>query len=450
MYNILLISEYFAPISSIASVRFTKILKYLSRTKKYKFFVIASKNGYLEDDVLCNDLKEMEEYINVKYVDIMDNIVDNIRKGYKYSKFSSEIPVNSSNNVIKFKPYKQANAKEKIYKIFNSAKYIYNESVFVRHGYKVIKNYNIAFDCVISSYGDAGSHLLALKYLSKNPKTPWIADFRDPALTYYRPPLFNPYFHRINKCAIKKAVFITGVTDSALGECEGYKKSIVLFNGFDREDIIYIGDMPEKVRNQTLHICYTGRIYAGKSDAGYLFKAIVKLIEENKMAVNDICIDYAGTNFDLLQIQAKHYGLETILINHGFIQRKQVLHLQRNSDLLLVLSWNDEEEKNVLTGKFMEYLMSGKNILAIVNGNKLDSDISKIIDLTHTGFCFEEAKGDEAFNQLCVYLQDAINMWKNNKYLKYAGKIDKIDRFSYKSISHKFEVLIDKAISRGD
>ena len=103
--EVLVISEYFAPLNSIASIRFTKILKYLSKTKKYHFTVISRKSMDKYDSGMKKELQNMGEYVDVFYIDILDNFIDKLRKKQRQNR---EQVVSSRNDVKKFKHYMEA------------------------------------------------------------------------------------------------------------------------------------------------------------------------------------------------------------------------------------------------------------------------------------------------------------------------------------------------------
>ncbi len=441
--EILVISEYFAPQNSIASIRFTKVLKYLSRKNKYHFVVITRKFEGNPDPMLQNELREMGPSVSSYSIDILDNIVDKIRNRKRKIKLSKETPIaSSSTNAIKFKPYRASTSTERLYKLVNTLKYIYNEMLFARRGIALINSLDIRFDCIVSSYGDAGSHLLALKYLKKFPDIRWIADYRDPAITYYRPPIFNPFFDSILNKSIKKAHAITGVNKISMGKCANTTKSFVIINGFDSEDREEARKGSIRLNKEKFHICYTGRIYGGKSDARILFKAIHSLGQSGEILLSDFQIDYAGSNFDLLYHQAAEFDLTGLLVNHGYVQRRDSMAIQNQSQILLVLSWNDDDEEDVLTGKFMEYLLSERNILAIVKGNKLDCSIYRIINASNSGFCYEEARGDSEYKNFKRYILELYQMFKENGEVTYRGNPDVLKQFDYKNIADEFEMLI--------
>ena len=438
--TILIISEYFAPISSIASIRFTKIVKYLSRMNKYKFVIIARKSDDNLDAILEHDLKEMRNSgsVSVYYINIQDNIIDNIRK-IKKSKKGTIINGQSSN--MKFKPYEKADFKERVYKMANTIKYIYNERNFAKRGMWLIRLLNIDFDYVISSYGDAGTHFLALRYIKKNKKVRWIADYRDSVIAYYRPPVFNPFFLSILKQTRDKAYAITGVTSATMGSIANERKSIVIRNGFDREDILKLKKSSLVLEKSKFHICYTGRIYAEKTDAEIFFKSLRDLCNNKIIDISDLQIDYAGNDFELLYQQALKYHLGNVMKNHGFLQRIDALEMQRQSQLLITLVWNDEGD--TLSGKLMEYLMAERNILAIVTGNKSNSSIDKILKSSNAGYCFEEAKGIKEQEKLKKFITALYEEYKTTGDTIYKGDKMFLDKYSYENIALRFSKLID-------
>lgn len=439
MTEILVISEYFAPFNSIASIRFTKVLKYLSRKNKYHFTVIARKSQDEYDSMLQKELQEMNASVTVYYIDIMNNPIDYLRNRKKSN--VNKVEISSTTNVIKFKPYRDATLKERLYKIANTLKYVYNEELFAIRGLKLLEKLNLRYQCVLSSFGDAGAHLLALKYIANHADTNWIADYRDPIMTYYRPPIFNPFFKSILDNSITKAKVITGVNEVAMGEAIASPKSKVIINGYDKEDLKNLFTSKVNLAENKLHICYTGRIYGGKSNAKILFKALQELSLSKQINLEDIRIDYAGSNFDLLEKQAKEYCLKNLLVNHGYVERNDALSIQKQSQLLLVLSWNDDDEADVLTGKFMEYLMMERNILALVTGNKTNCTIYKILAKSNAGYCYEEARGITEYEVLKKYLLSIYQEFVCNGRVTYKGNSDFLNKFDYYYIAKQFEEL---------
>lgn len=444
MKRVLVICEYFAPIRSIASIRFTKILKYLAKTGDYTFDVISLKTDEPTDKILENDLKAMRGITRVKYIDTQDNILDKAWNKIKSKKENSIATGNGGDSTaIKFLPYKDVSFKGKLYKVANTVKYIYGENLFATKGIKFLEEKQEKYDCVISSYGDAGTHLLALKYVKKHPGIKWIADYRDSIMMYYRPPIFNYYFNNILEKSYTYSEYLTGVTEEAMSKFGKSKKSHVICNGFDREDLKYFKNSKLNLEQSKFNISYTGRIYAGKSDADLLFKALRELSDENKIQLDKVAINYAGTDFELISSQSEKYNLTGQLKNFGFIERADALSMQKQSQLLLVLSWSDEEGKDILTGKFLEYLMIERPILAVVKGKYINTGIYKILEESDAGYCFEEARGEKAYEDFKLFIEQQYNEFISTEIVTYTGNREVLEKFSYAYLAKQYQKLID-------
>ena len=377
-------------------------------------------------------------------IDVMDNFIDRMRGNAGGGNANAGASAGSGTNAVKFMPMKEANAKQKAYKYANTAKYIYNEKLFAKRGLTIFRRLkNIKFDAMISSYGDAGAHLLAEKIKDENPGLKWIADFRDPAIMYYRPRSFDGFFNRMMDDVNRRAFAITGVNRVSMGRCACTDRSHVVINGFDPEDIKDINVNEYPLSKDKFHICYTGRIYGGKTNFDHFFAALRDLIDEGKLDMSEVVIDYAGGNFDLLEEQASAYALAGMLCNHGFVERSQALSMQLQAGMLLVISWNDDDEEDMLTGKFMEYLNAKRNVLAIVNGNLSDSKIYEILTESGAGFAFEEARGDEAKEALLEYILKGYTEFKETGDFSYKGKPEVIDCYSYPNIARRYESIME-------
>lgn len=82
MTNVLIISQFFAPRNVVAAIRFTKMVKYLSRTGKYRFWVIclASKDKELYDELLQRDIDDIKEYISVVSIELDKSLLNAIKR----------------------------------------------------------------------------------------------------------------------------------------------------------------------------------------------------------------------------------------------------------------------------------------------------------------------------------------------------------------------------------
>ena len=67
MKNVLVISQYFAPMNIIASIRFTKMVKFLARTGEYHFWVICMgvNENDIRDNLLWRDIESVKEFVTI-------------------------------------------------------------------------------------------------------------------------------------------------------------------------------------------------------------------------------------------------------------------------------------------------------------------------------------------------------------------------------------------------
>ncbi|WP_054835838.1 hypothetical protein [Methanobrevibacter arboriphilus] len=68
-----------------------------------------------------------------------------------------------------------------------------------------------------------------------------------------------------------------------------------------------------------------------------------------------LSLDFYGDNFGLKET-AEKYGIEDLVNIHGTISHEEVLKKQKESQALLLLSWNNKKEEIFLPGKIYEYL----------------------------------------------------------------------------------------------
>src|SRR5699024_6712566 len=141
------------------------------------------------------------------------------------------------------------------------------------------------------------------------------------------------------------------------------KKVYTITNGYKEEPILYTPN-----EDGILKIGYTGQLYNGIRDMSELFRC-VDYIQREKGKSLPIQIHYAGNDSNKLIEQARQYGVEKYIVDHGRVSKFDALRLQEKCDILCVLTWNTKKEQGVLTGKFPEYLRLCKPILAIITGD---------------------------------------------------------------------------------
>ena len=458
MKNVLVISQRFAPENVIAAIRFTKMVKYLARTKKFHFWIIyiGQNEDIMKDELLQNDIEGIEEYVTCLPIYADKKFLKKIKKSFSQK---------SKNIVTSNKQTESASQKDIYYSIqknfvscdqrgiVGAVKRLFGrlclavndvydltfEMAFAQKGVKLCKQIPMDdIDVMISTYGQVGSLMLALRLKNIKKGLNWIVDYRDPvrAASFIKKKVLG----RIVSKADEKAKFITGVTKSCIGSGKHLEKFYVIPNSYDREDIEGICS----VQNEKLTICYTGSLYYNKSDMTPLLKIIHELSEENKLNKKKIRITYAGPHGHSLKNLAKRYELEEILDYRGKIPRKESLQIQKQSDILCALTWNNIGNDEILTGKVLEYFMMQKPIFAIVSGNKPESLLKRIINEAHVGYCLEEAECEKYYEEAKEWFLDRYLEFMESGQITFEPEERILEKYSSEKMAESFGKLIEK------
>ena len=270
-----------------------------------------------------------------------------------------------------------------------------------------------------------------------------VADFRDP--------LYNPSFRsrkaelNYDKKCMKKIInysdFVVGVSQGIIdGITENVNKKIkvkVITNGFDSDDVPENTKVAiESEEKNIKHFVYTGAMYGNQRDIKPFFKILNELINDKLIDKTKIKIHYAGNDFLELESQAKIFGLENIVVNHGFVSREKSLSLQQSADGLILLTGNNQNYQGVIPGKLFEY-MSYETIpiIALVSGNKANSEVKNIVNSAKCGVVYEESD-ESSYSELKQYIVDIVN-----GNLKFHSQTK---QYNYEQISKKYIEFILK------
>ena len=359
MKNILVISWHFAPRNTIGAIRFTKMVKYLARTGEYHFWVICSSLNEedIRDELLQRDMDGVSRYVTILPVPLNRIRLIETFKNHTGKRLVSPQESNDANRATLSAVNSIVSAKEK--SITGKVKSFFGKSLialndlyifvcddlsFARKGIKLSKKLPMdKMDTMLTTWGPTGSLLLGLKYKKLNKSLKWIVDYRDPCTTSGR--FLKWYLSYVAYKADKNAAYITGAGRTHIGSGKYMEKFHMIRNGFDKEDISGLSNCEH---HNKLWITYTGTIYDGKDNMKPLFKILHELELEKQISKEHISVIYAGTDYHIMQKQAKECGMESILVNKGKLSRKKALELQYQSDILCVLAWNTKKERDVM------------------------------------------------------------------------------------------------------
>jgi len=289
-------------------------------------------------------------------------------------------------------------------------------------------------DVIISSSPPATAHLVASE-LKKRYKLPWIADFRDLwSQDHYRPygPIRRLRDKNLEIKTLAQAdalVTISRPLSKNLGLLHNNKKVFTIPNGFDPEEI------SAEPLTKELTITYTGKFYVGKRDPILLLQALSELIEEGKIDPSLVKVRFFGQERNWLEKEIGQYGLFKVADQLGLISREDCLNKQRESQLLLLLNWDNPKDEGVYTGKIFEYLAAHRPILAVGGPTGVVSDL---MEQTGSGV---HVQGLEDLKKILCKLYEE---YKRTGQISYHGKDEEITKYSHYEMARKFSEIIEK------
>lgn len=444
--KVLIISPYFAPENSTASVRFTKITKYLQQMG-YDVTVICSQmEAELRvDKTLEEDLPQIDKVIRIRYPELL------------YYKVKSKVGLEGQKKkgTEKTSAPKEANKKQDKQPNPSSLNLLYNNYCNYLLAQKIIryiKAKNIEFDTLITTYSPIAGHMVGQYFKKRNKELVWIADFRDPLTSLHFKSFACRFLQRQGVGLVKSADYITTVSKGCVKDI--YHEAIVyginlkdklkvITNGFDPKDReALVSCAPRKDK---LVITYCGSLYTIngvlKSDIKPLFRAINHLIDDGSISKDKIEINYAGGASDQFIGYAAEFGLEDITISKGVISRDESLMLQRQSDIIVVAVWNDKTAKGIISGKFYETLLVERNALCIITGDCGDSELASMVRNIDCGFAYEEVNGnDSKLPELEEWLLSMYEQKELSGETKYLAN-EKADKYSHPNLARRFASL---------
>ncbi|MPL58113.1 hypothetical protein SDC9_03644 [bioreactor metagenome] len=451
MKKVLLIAFYFNQTNEIASKRLRGLAKYLPQFG-WEPIVIVPKldnipsypNNNLDFKVIETEYEDMlDKWMNKfkkspnnfenKIINVKNNEISNVKNNEKSNEKNngkSNEKNNGKSNEKNTLISKAISLAGEIFAYPDGMKYWYEPAMEVSK--EAIELNDI--EAIISSSWPVTSHIIA-KDLKKQYNINWIADLRD---LWNLNPYVNHTFirnHFEKKLEIetfKYADVLTTTTKLAsetLQKLHPNNKICTVMSGYDIEDITE-NNIPKN--NEKLNFIYAGSLYGGKRDPKILFKGIRQLIDEERIPPSVLSLDFYGDNEGIENI-AKEYNIENIVNIHGSIPHKEVLKKQKESQALLLLSWNNEKEKIFLPGKIYEYLAAKRPVLSI--GYK-EGSLKSLIEKTNIGYhvsTIEETK--EAIMKF-------YNNFSENKTLKYNGN-EEVNKYSMIATAQKFSKILD-------
>lgn len=357
--TVIFICYWFPPANIIGAIRPYQQVQYLI-SKGYKVIVICGK---FEDksgqDVIGNEMLEIIRYDNKITTALLPNM-----KGQMDS---------LTLRVIKFG----------LRNVFYPDPFILNRKSVISIVDNAIKKYGKP-DVVISSALPFSMHVIA-NDVSKRHKIKWIADHRDLwANSPYRKRFSYLRFldNKYENVVLRQASYNIVVGERMKKDLEhslGKSNVIVVRNGADTNEV----DNKLFLSEGSIVFSYTGILYGGFRSPEELFTAISL---DEKLKSNSIINFYGSEKYIIETYQKKFKDIK--ISSYDRKPKSAIQAIQRESHFLIIALGKTEFEKSVLTGKFYEYIETGRAIIALCDE---DSDLALLINTYNLGIATRDS-----------------------------------------------------------
>jgi hypothetical protein len=306
----------------------------------------------------------------------------------------------------------------------------------VKAGRELLQKEDI--DAIISSSSPVTSHIIA-KELKIKYKIPWIADLRDLWTQNHSYPYGNirKFFEQKLELKILQPADALVTVSSPLAEqlqtLHKGKAMYTITNGFDPDKM----SKGQVDLTSKFTITYTGQIYTGREDPSKLLAALRDVLSDGIVNSDDVEVRFYGPDNELLAKEIKEYGLLDIVKQYGIVPREISFEKQRESQILLLLNWEDQRKRGVYTLKVFEYLAAQRPILAI--GGSDDGVVKELLDETKAG------RYAPTIEDIKSILRELYSEHKHKGKIDYSGDLQKINKYSYREMARKFAEVLNMA-----
>lgn len=448
MKKILIISELIAPFQGIASIRWTKIAKYLKKNHDVHISVVTIDKRYKGislhltqtriDKLLKKDLVYFDNYWLVPGGKILSarfkikNFFHVEKKLVSQTdqKSGEDLALPSKSSYSLYKEKIRGKLREIDKDLYEGIQLIIAENVF-----KLLEKGNIGeYDVVISTYDPMWCHFVAKKLKKRYPHLCWLADFRDPcAVDFDTKRSFKRHKEFVRKhCS--NANYLLRVNENISLYQASDQKLVEVSNGFDPEEAL------EALPPSKFYVVYTGSIYS-LDDLGELFHAFRELIDSELMDDKDVVFQYAGHYGDLFYKYACKWEMDYLVEDLGVVSRERSLSLQQKAAILLIAGWNTKISHCEWIGKAFEYMMAQKPIIYMMAGEVPHSLPSREMEKLG-GVCYEQCRHEETYSFLKQYILEKYQEWKETGNVTIRCDENYKNQYAYPKIAEQVWSLI--------
>lgn len=454
MRRLLIIAEGIAPLNSVASIRWTKLGKYLAKNFGYEVDVCTNCKDYgraapdgssvLKDPILDRDLQWFHAVYEAPVpweARAADGAKRAIRRVLPMARSSAQPHVAQGGAAAVGHDPLWLRMKRAVGSFLSNA----THGARARSALQCVCGCD--YDVVVSTYCPSWPHAVAARLKRENPQLLWIADFRDfPERLSSQWELGSRSWASVYAPLADAALAVSG------GELELLKPKFngpchILTNGFDPEELAG----RHRVRADTFIIAYTGTLYTGyrvsdnRSDVRPLFQVVERLIREGRIDGEKVEFVYAGRQGDVFAAQIGQFpGLRYTL--HGHVPRDESVRLQDSASLLVLAVWNTETSQGIMSGRIYEYMASGVPIVGLCSGSVANSELKQRAEGAGCGCIYEEANGAEDSERLASYIEQAYRQWELGALTSYVPQGDGIAPYAYDRLAARLHGIIESLV----
>jgi len=273
------------------------------------------------------------------------------------------------------------------------------------------------------------------------PNLPWLADFRDPwtNIDFYHElgltRISDAIHHRMERQVVQKADAVVVVSGGMFEEFKILKpkRLVMIPNGFDTADVYKTDAVPD----QQFTISHIGTMNAARNPE-VMWKAIRQLCDENIFFQKDVKIQLIGkVDFSVLE-SLKNNMLEDKAEKTDYLPHAQAIQRQQSSQVLLLIINNTPNAKGILTGKFFEYIASGRPVIGV---GPSDGDAAQVLNETGAGKMIDYEDVDSA--------KQVLSEWYalfQEKRLKVDAS--EVEKYSRRSLTGELAGLLELVSGR--
>lgn len=227
------------------------------------------------------------------------------------------------------------------------------------------------WDIVVTSFSPYAALLIGNNLKQNNRATRWVVDYRDLWTSNHLYRGLWPFriFEEMLENRINRTADVITTVSEPLAERlrrkYGLRNIHVIENGFDDTDL---NDLCKDniFKDGKLTVVYTGSIYPGYQDPSPLFLAMKNLaISKGVGFLDNLRIVFAGINSDYALQLAERAGVSAWVQIKGIVPRVDSLRMQRDASVLLFIEFEAKKTDGILTGKVFEYINSGTLVWSI-------------------------------------------------------------------------------------